>query len=94
MLLDRQLPTPVTTTWSPTQTLRSNPVLVASVCNGIGLPWVLIGLMTLVHRTTPGTLQARVNAALSTVVFAAITLAAAIGAAVLSRRNIHPTGGA
>jgi MFS family permease len=65
-------------------------VLAASVCNGIGLPWVLIGLMTLVQRTTPGTLQGRVNAALSTVVFAPMTLATAVGAGVLTLVGYRP----
>jgi MFS family permease len=73
------------------------PVPVAgSAFRGAGLAWVLIGLMTLVQRTTPGELQGRVNGALSTVVFAPMTLATAAGAGVVTLTGYRPmlVGGA
>jgi MFS family permease len=60
------------------------PVVAGTVCKGAGLPWVLIGLMTLVQRATPAGLRGRVNGALSTVVFAPMTLATALGAGVVT----------
>jgi MFS family permease len=73
------------------------PVPVAgSACRGAGLAWVLIGLMTLVQRTTPSGLRGRVNGALSTVVFAPMTLATAAGAGLVTLTGYRPmlAGGA
>jgi MFS family permease len=72
------------------------PVVAGAVAKGAGLAWVLIGLMTLVQRSTPDGLRGRVNGALSTIVFAPMTLATAAGAGLVTLAGYQPmlVGGA
>src|SRR5581483_846553 len=50
---------------------------------GVSLPWVLVGLTTLVQRSTPSELQGRVYAAADAVITTPQTISIAAGAALI-----------
>ena len=55
-------------------------VLAGLVLFGIGIPWIVVALFTLLQRTTPGPLQGRVYSAVEVFVGAPQTLSIALGA--------------
>lgn len=55
-------------------------VLAGLVLFGIGIPWIVVALFTLLQRTTPGPLQGRVYSAVEVCVGAPQTLSIALGA--------------
>jgi MFS family permease len=55
-------------------------VLAGLVLFGIGIPWIVVALFTLLQRTTPGALQGRVYSAVEVCVGVPQTLSIALGA--------------
>jgi len=55
-------------------------VLAGLILFGIGIPWMIVGLFTLLQRTTPGPLQGRVYSAVEVCVGVPQTLSIALGA--------------
>jgi len=62
--------------WAPS-------VLAGVVVFGFSLPWVIVGLTTLVQRSTPPELQGRVYAAADAVITVPQTISIAVGAALI-----------
>lgn len=58
-------------------------VFAGAVCLGLGLPWLIVGAMTLVQRRTPAALQGRAVSALDVVVGTPQTISIAVGAAII-----------
>lgn len=56
------------------------PAFATCLISGFGLPYLLVGLMTLMQRTTPATLMGRVSAAMDALISAPQTLAIGFGA--------------
>jgi hypothetical protein len=59
-------------------------VLAGLVLFGIGIPWVVVALFTLLQRTTPGPLQGRVYSAVEVFVGTPQTVSIALGAALVA----------
>jgi MFS family permease len=59
-------------------------ILAGKLLFGLGLPWIVIGLVTLVQRATPGPLQGRVYAAGEFALGAPQTLSIALGAGLVA----------
>jgi MFS family permease len=59
-------------------------VLVGSIIFGTAIPWLVVGLITLVQRLTPPGLQGRVYAAAETLITTPQTLSIALGAALIT----------
>jgi MFS family permease len=59
-------------------------VLAGLVLFGIGIPWIVVALFTLLQRTTPGPLQGRVYSAVEVFVGAPQTLSIALGAVLVA----------
>ena len=59
-------------------------VLAGLVLFGIGIPWVIVALFTLLQRTTPGPLQGRVYSAVEVFVGTPQTVSIALGAALVA----------
>jgi MFS family permease len=55
-------------------------VLAGKVLFGVGMPWVIVALFTLLQRTTPATIQGRVYSAIEVTVGTPQTLSIALGA--------------
>lgn len=67
------------------QIASSTPaVLVGSALIGSGLPWITVGIMTLLQRRTPPDLMGRADAALDLVLCTPQTVAIALGAGLLA----------
>ncbi|KAA2261316.1 MFS transporter [Solihabitans fulvus] len=54
-------------------------VLAGTVCNGVGLVWVIIGALTLVQQITPNELLGRTSATMSTLVYGGTPVGIALG---------------
>lgn len=63
------------------------PVLAGWVLRGLGMPWLLIGVTTLVQRTSDNAIRARAVSAASTAVFIPSTLAIPLGALLVAYVN-------
>lgn len=63
--------------------------LAASAVIGLGLPWVLVAVVTAVQREAPAEAVGRVAATANTLVFAPNALALALGAALVALVDIH-----
>jgi MFS family permease len=59
-------------------------VLAGVVVFGSGIPWIVVGLITLAQRLTPAELQGRVYAAAETLITTPQTVSIALGAALIS----------
>jgi len=59
-------------------------VLTGIVLFGVGIPWIVVALFTLLQRTTPGALQGRTYAAIEVLVGTPQTLSIALGAAAVA----------
>ena len=59
-------------------------VLVGIVLFGVGIPWIVVALFTLLQRTTPGALQGRTYSAIEVLVGTPQTLSIALGAAAVA----------
>ena len=60
-----------------------NAVLIGAIVFGLSLPWVIVGLTTLLQRSTPPELQGRVYAAADAVITVPQTISIALGAALI-----------
>jgi Major Facilitator Superfamily len=70
---------------SPFLALASLPAaFVGVVLFGIGLPWIIVGMNTLIQRATPSHLQGRVASAAGTVLGASQLFSIGLGAALLA----------
>jgi MFS family permease len=58
-------------------------VIAGMILFGLSLPWVLVGITTLIQRQTPGELQGRVYAAAETMISTPQTISIAVGAALI-----------
>lgn len=58
-------------------------VIIGMILFGLSLPWVLVGITTLIQRTTPGELQGRVYAAAEAMISTPQTISIAVGAALI-----------
>jgi MFS family permease len=58
-------------------------VLAGKVLFGLGIPWVIVGLFTLLQRLTPGPLQGRVYSAVDVLVGTPQTISIALGAVLI-----------
>lgn len=58
-------------------------VIAGAVLFGLSMPWVLVGLTTLLQRSTPGELQGRVYAAADALITTPQTISIAIGAGLI-----------
>ncbi|MER5307901.1 MFS transporter [Streptomyces sp. NPDC002773] len=63
--------------------------LAASAVIGLGLPWVLVAVVTAVQRETPAEAVGRVAATANTLVFAPNALALGLGAGLVALVDIH-----
>ncbi|MEU7296265.1 MFS transporter [Streptomyces exfoliatus] len=63
--------------------------LAASAVIGLGLPWVLVSVVTAVQREAPAEAVGRVAATANTLVFAPNALALALGAALVALVDVH-----
>ncbi|WP_411111189.1 MFS transporter [Streptomyces sp. c-19] len=63
--------------------------LAASAVIGLGLPWVLVAVVTAVQREAPAEAVGRVAATANTLVFAPNALALALGAALVALVDVH-----
>jgi MFS family permease len=64
---------------------RALPVVLAGkVLFGLGLPWIVVAMLTLLQRTTPAHLQGRAYAATELAIGAPQTLSIALGAALIA----------
>ena len=63
-------------------------VLAGAIVFGAGIPWIVVGLITLVQRLTPAELQGRVYAAAETLITTPQTISIALGAALISRGRL------
>ncbi|MGA5195148.1 MFS transporter [Streptomyces exfoliatus] len=63
--------------------------LTASAVIGLGLPWVLVAVVTAVQREAPAEAVGRVAATANTLVFAPNALALALGAALVALVDVH-----
>jgi MFS family permease len=63
---------------------RLPPIIVGLVLFGAGIPWLVVGLMTLAQRLTPPQLQGRVFAATELLITTPQTLSIALGAALIT----------
>jgi hypothetical protein len=59
-------------------------VLAGIVLFGLGIPWIIVAVFTLLQRTTPGPLQGRVYSAVEVLVGTPQTLSIAVGAAAVA----------
>jgi MFS family permease len=59
-------------------------VLAGKVLFGLGLPWIVVAMLTLLQRETPGHLQGRAYAATELAIGAPQTLSIAVGAALVA----------
>jgi MFS family permease len=59
-------------------------VVAGKLLFGVGLPWIVVALFTLLQRTTPGPLQGRTYSAIEVLVGAPQTLSIALGAAAVA----------
>ena len=59
-------------------------VLAGKVLVGVGIPWVIVGLVTLLQRLTPGPLQGRVYSAIDVLVGTPQTISIALGAVLIA----------
>jgi MFS family permease len=59
-------------------------VLVGIVLFGVGIPWIVVALFTLLQRTTPGELQGRTYSAIEVLVGTPQTVSIALGAAAIA----------
>ena len=59
-------------------------VLAGAVVFGAGIPWIVVGLITLAQRLTPADLQGRVYAAAETLITTPQTISIALGAALIT----------
>jgi MFS family permease len=59
-------------------------VLAGKVLFGVGIPWIVVALFTLLQRTTPGDLQGRVYSAVEVFVGVPQTVSIALGAAAVA----------
>ena len=59
-------------------------VLVGIVLFGVGIPWIVVALFTLLQRSTPGPLQGRVYSAIELLVNTPQTISIALGAALIA----------
>jgi MFS family permease len=59
-------------------------VFAGKVLFGVGIPWVIVALFTLLQRTTPGPLQGRVYSAVEVLVGTPQTISIAVGAAAVA----------
>jgi MFS family permease len=59
-------------------------VLVGIVLFGVGIPWLVVALFTLLQRTTPGSLQGRTYSAIEVLVGTPQTISIALGAAAVA----------
>jgi MFS family permease len=55
-------------------------VFPTTVLGGLGLPWVIVGLMTLMQRVTPGAIMGRVSSAMDALISGPQALSIALGA--------------
>ncbi|HZM75173.1 MAG TPA: MFS transporter [Candidatus Limnocylindrales bacterium] len=55
-------------------------VFPTAVMGGLGLPWVVVGLMTLMQRVTPGPIMGRVSSAMEALISGPQALSIALGA--------------
>ncbi|RAY12821.1 MFS transporter [Actinomadura craniellae] len=63
---------------------RLPAVVAGAVLNGAGVPWLVIGVITFIQRTTPTALLGRVLATVNALLFTPTTLGIAIGAGLVS----------
>lgn len=59
-------------------------VIVGIVLFGVGIPWLVVALFTLLQRTTPGALQGRTYSAIEVLVGTPQTISIALGAAAIA----------
>lgn len=59
-------------------------VVAGKVVIGLGIPWVVVALFTLLQRTTPGPLQGRVYSAVEVLIGTPQTISIALGAAAVA----------
>jgi MFS family permease len=59
-------------------------VLAGKLAGGLGLPWIVIALLTLLQRVTPGNLQGRVFAGFEVATTGPQTVSIALGAALIT----------
>jgi hypothetical protein len=59
-------------------------VLAGAIVFGSGIPWIVVGLITLAQRLTPAELQGRVYAAAETLITTPQTISIALGAALIT----------
>lgn len=60
------------------------PVIAGGILFGAAIPWIVVGLITLVQRLTPPDLQGRVYSAAETVITTPQTISIALGAALIT----------
>ncbi|HEY3955248.1 MAG TPA: MFS transporter [Streptosporangiaceae bacterium] len=60
------------------------PVIAGDIMFGAAIPWIVVGLITLVQRLTPADLQGRVYSATETLVTTPQTISIALGAALIT----------
>jgi MFS family permease len=60
-------------------------VFPATVLGGLGLPWVVVGLMTLMQRVTPGPIMGRVSSAMDALLSGPQALSIALGAVLVEQ---------
>lgn len=60
------------------------PVLIGSALRGLGLPWIVVAVLTLTQNHTEANLQGRVSAAIGVLLFAPVALSNGLGAALIT----------
>lgn len=60
------------------------PVIIGSALRGLGLPWIVVAVLTLTQNHTDANLQGRVSAAIGVLLFAPVALSNGLGAALIT----------
>lgn len=60
------------------------PVAAGSALRGLGLPWIVVAVLTLTQNHTAAELQGRVSAAVGVLLFAPVALSTGLGAALIT----------